>query len=310
MRFYTGLVALALALFSGNAEAAACSCSRNVALPSGNILRPGALIVGLDYGMNLEGDPALWRGFKVIDRYGDSMAGMYMPPMLVQMGTLTATVGLPQQFSISTSLPYMYKDNLGESEMPGDTDLSSFNDVDLTGRWGHLSHDTRTFYGFGLGVTFPTGTVIENSAVRSGRGVIGGTVSANVGRKLSPHVGVAAQATASIGTGADQTGYIVAPNASLVAGARWSPRENGRVDLAVFGIQRWTGQDRKDALVYKNSGSIATDLAAAFASTFWREDVRSAGVMLRGQMPLFQVVGDPMYAQNFGGAVSFSVTAL
>ena len=194
--------------------------------------------------------------------------------------------------------------------MPGDTDLSSFNDVDLTGRWGHLSHDTRTFYGFGLGVTFPTGTVIENSAVRSGRGVIGGTVSANVGRKLSPHVGVAAQATASIGTGADQTGYIVAPNASLVAGARWSPRENGRVDLAVFGIQRWTGQDRKDALVYKNSGSIATDLAAAFAYTFWREDVRSAGVMLRGQMPLFQVVGDPMYAQNFGGAVSFSVTAL
>ena len=115
----------------------------------------------------------------------------------------------------------------------------------------------------------------ENSAVRSGRGVIGGTVSASVGRKLSPHVGVAAQATASIGTGADQT-----------------------------------GQDRKDALVYKNSGSIATDLAAAFAYTFWREDVRSAGVMLRGQLPLFQVVGDPMYAQNFGGTVSFSVTAL
>jgi hypothetical protein len=32
--------------------------------------------------------------------------------------------------------------------------------------------------------------------------------------------------------------------------------------------------------------------------------------MLRGQLPLFQVVGDPMYAQNFGGTVSFSVTAL
>lgn len=307
---YASLVALSLALFSGKAQAAACSCSRNVALPSGNLLRSGAGIVSIDYGMNLEGDPALWRGFKVIDRYGDSMAGMYMPPMLVQMGTLTATVGLPSQFSVSASLPYMYKNNLGESEMPGDSDLASFNDVDLTGRWGHLSKDASTFYGFGLGVTFPTGTVIENSAVRSGRGVLGGSISANVGRKLTPHVGIAAQATASMGTGADKTGYTVAPNASLVAGARWSPRENGRVDIAVFGIQRWTGQDKKDALVYKNSGSIGTDLAAAVAYTFWRKDVRSAGVMVRGQMPIFQMVGDPMYAQNFGGAVSLTVTAL
>ncbi len=306
----TTLGALLLALLpAGRANAAACSCSRNVALPSGNLQRAGAGIVTLDYGTNLEGDPDRWRGLAVVDRYGDSMAGMYMPPMLVQSASLTATFGLPAHFSVSATLPYMYKDNLGESEMPGDTDLASFNDVDVTGRWGHMSGDTRTFYGFGAGLTIPTGTVIENSPVRSGRGVFGATFSANAGHKLSPHVGVAAQLSGSTGFGADSTGYVVAPNASLVAGARWSPRENGRLSVALFGIQRWTGQDRQDALVYKNSGSIGTDLAAAAAYTFWEKGLRSASVTLRAQAPVYQVVGDPMYAQNFGGALGFSVTA-
>lgn len=303
------VIAAVLTLLTPTADAAACSCSRNVALPSVNLLRSGAFIVSTDYAANMEGDPDLWRGFKVIDRYGDSMAGMYMPPMFVQMWSLTAAVGLPAHFSLSATLPYMYKNNLGESEMPGDTDLASFNDVDLTGKWGHQSKDMKTFYGFGAGVTFPTGSVIENSSVRSGRGVFGVTATANAGRKLSPHVGIAAQVSGATGFAADATGYKVAPSASLVAGARWAPRENGKLDFAVFGIERWMGQDKQDALVYKNSGSIATDLAVAVAWTVWQKDVRSAGLSFRAQAPIFQSVGDPMYAQNFGGSVGLSVTA-
>lgn len=304
------LVVAALALVPVRpALAAACSCSRNVALPSVNLQRAGAVVVSADYGMAMEGDPDLWRGFKVIDRYGDSMAGMFMPPMFVQTASLTAAVGLPKRFSLSATLPYMYKDNLGESEMPGDTDLASFNDVDVTARWGHNTRDMGTFYGFGLGVTLPTGTVIENSSVRSGRGVFGATASANAGHKLSPHVGIAAQLSGSTGFGADKTGYTVAPAASLVAGARWSPRENGKLNLALFAIERWTGQDRQDALVYKNSGSLGTDLAIASAYVFWEKDVRSASFSVRAQAPVFQVVGDPMYAQNFGASAGLSVTA-
>lgn len=316
------MLPLLLALLLPDADAAACSCSRSVALPSGNLTRAWAFVGGFDYGVNMEGDPQLWRGFYVKDRLGDSMPGMYMPPMLVQNFALGLSLGLPAHFSLSTTLPYMYKDNLmyrNVDDLPlmeGDADLASFNDVDLSLKWGYTSKDMGTFFGVGAGVSFPTGTVSEGSPVRSGRGVFGGTASASVGTKVSPHVDIAAQVSGSMGFGADKTGYVVAPMASLVAGARWSPRENGKLSLAFFGIQRWTGQDelrfegQSEALVYKNSGSIGTDVGAALAYTFWAEDVRSAGFSLRAQAPVVQIIGDPMYAQNFGGAASITWTAL
>ena len=181
MRRHLAVWALVTALAlvpSGPASAAACSCSRNVALPGVNLLRAGAGVVSLDYGINLEGDPDAWRGLYVVDRFGDSMAGMYMPPMLVQTAALTVAVGLPRHFSLSATLPYMYKDNLGLSEMPGDTDLASFNDVDVTARWGHQSADGGAFYGF---VEVPkhlglTGTAFVEKAIANNVLIIPGKV--------------------------------------------------------------------------------------------------------------------------------------
>lgn len=303
------MMLLALLYFSTTAHAQACMCSRSVALPSLPLQRAWAGVASLEYGINLEADPTLWRGVAVIDRYGDSMAGMRMPPMLAQTVALTATLGLPAHFSVSTTLPYMYKDNLGESDMPGDTDLASFNDVDLTGRWGLASDDDKRFLGVSAGLTFPTGTVIPNSSVRSGRGVFGTTVAANGGVKVHPKVRLAGQISGATGFGPDTTGYVVAPSASVVGGVGWTPRENGRASLALFVLERWMGHDRKDALVYKNSGSLITDLALAGSYTVWEKKLRSASVTLRAQAPVFQVVGDPMYAENFGGSASVSVTA-
>lgn len=291
------------------ADAAACVCARNVALPGTGVIRPWAGVFAFDYGIKLEGDPALWEGFSVVDLHGDSMAGMYMPPMLVQTASVSATLGLPAQFSVSTTLPYMYKDNLGESEMIGDTDLASFNDVDLTLNWAHESKDKTAWFGAAAGPTFPTGTVIENSPVRSGRGTFGANLVVKGGGKLKPKVAVAAQATGSFGFGADAGGYVVAPSASLVAGVKFSTRENGKLDIAVLGIERWSGKDRQDALVYKNSGYLVTDLAVAMSYTFWASKLRSAGFSVRAQAPLVQTVGDPMYAENFGASAGLNVVA-
>lgn len=300
---------LLLGVLSGQAHAQACMCSRSVALPSVPLQRAWAGVFSFEYGMNLEADPDTWHGFAMVDQYGDSMAGMYMPPMLVQTAALTATLGLPAHFSVSTTLPYMYKNNLGESEMPGDTDLASFNDVDVTGRWGNSSTDMKRFYGLSAGVTLPTGTVIPNSPVRSGRGGLGLNLALSGGVKVHPKVRLAGQVSTTNGFGPDDTGYVVAPSASFVGGAGWSPRENGKLSLALFGMERWMGKDRQDLLVYKNSGHLVTDIAAAASYTFWAKDVRSAGLSLRGQVPVYQIVGDPMYAENFGLSAGLSFTA-
>ena len=120
---------------------------------------------------------------------------------------------------------------------------------------------------------------------------------------------LAGQISGATGFGPDTTGYVVAPSASVVGGVGWTPRENGRASLALFVLERWMGHDRKDALVYKNSGSLITDLALAGSYTVWEKKLRSASVTLRAQAPVFQVVGVPMYAENFGGSASVSVTA-
>lgn len=303
------MLLVAVSLLVSPAHAVACVCARNVALPSAGVLRPWAGVFGLDYGARLDADPDLWRGFAVKDLYGDSMAGMYMPPMLVHTASLSATLGLPAHFSVSATLPYMYKDLLGASEMPGDTDLSSLNDVDLTVHWAVETKDKKTFLAASAGPTFPTGTVVPNSPVRSGRGVVGAGGSLSAGTKLSPKVAIAAQLGGSTGFGPDAGGYTVAPTANLVAGVQWTPRENGRLSLAVLGIERWSGTDQQDALVYKNSGYLITDVAAVASYTFWEDKLRSAGFTVRAQAPVYQVVGDPMYAENFGGSLGLTVTA-
>jgi hypothetical protein len=300
---------LALVLLASPAHAAACVCARNVALPSAGVLRPWAGVFTADYGARLDADPTGWQGFHVVDKYGDSMAGMYMPPMLVHTASVSATLGLPEHLSVSTTVPYMYKDNLGESEMRGDTDLSSLNDVDVTAHWAYRSPDERAFVALSAGPTFPTGTVVPNSPVRSGRGVLGVTAATGAGVKVSRKVLIAAQVSGATGFGADSSGYTVAPTASLVAGAQWTPRENGRLSLALLGIERWSGMDQQDALVYQNSGYLASDIAAVASWTFWEETLRSAGVTLRAQAPVFQIVGDPMYAHNFGASLGITFVA-
>lgn len=303
------ILLVALSFLANEAYAQACVCARGVALPNGNVMRPGAGMLTLDYGASLSGDTQAWRGFFVDDLYGDSMAGMYMAPHAVQTGSLNASVGLPAQFSLSATLPYTYTQHVGISEMPGDVDSHSFADADLNGRWVKSLNRGKAFYGFTAGFSLPTGEVVPDSPVRGGRGVVGGNVSASAGAKLHPKAGVAVQIGGSAGFGPDPTGYTVAPSASLVLGAWWTPRENGRLGLALFAMERWSGNDQQDALIFKNTGFLTTDLAAAASYSFWEQGLRSASLSVRAQVPVYQQVGDPMYAENFGANVGMSVVA-
>ena len=272
-------------------------------------MRPWAAMFSLDYGVTLSGDPASWRGFGVDDLYGDSMAGMYMPPHVIQTAAITAALGLPADFSASATLPYIYTQHLGVSEMPGDVDANSFADADVTGRWVHAGDAGKAFVALTAGVSFPTGEVIQDSPVRAGRGAFGVNASVSTGLKLHPKAGVAVQLSGSSGLGPDATGYFVAQSASLVAGAWWTPRENGKLSLAIFGMERWAGNDRQDLLVYKNTGYLTTDLAIATSYSFWEHALRSASFSLRLQAPLYQQVGDPMYAENLAVNLGVSVVA-
>lgn len=302
------LLALLAALVP-QAHAQACVCSRNVALPSGQVSRTGEVVVGIDYSIALSGDTSSWEGLSVTDRFGDSMAGMYMPPHLVQTWSLTANVGLPRSFSVSATLPYIDTHHLDPSEMPGDVDSSALADADITGKWSHLAKDSRSFYGASLGLTLPTGEVVADSPVRSGRGVVGAVAGVQAGRKLTPKVALIGALSGSIGFGADPTGYRVGPGGSLVTGVRWSPRENGRVNLGAYGLLRGQGTDWQDALEYQNTGFVAADLALGFGWTFWEKKLRSAALNARVQAPLWQVVGDPMYVENVAGNLGVSVVA-
>lgn len=297
---------LALILTLHDAHAQACVCSRNIALPSGAVSRPGEVVVGLDYGLSLSGDGDRWQGLSVTDRYGDSMAGMFMAPHFVQTGSLTATVGLPKGFALSSTLPYLIIQHVGESEMPGDVDSSALADVDLTAKWSWLAKDKRSFFGAATGLTFPTGEVVADSPVRSGRGTFGSTARVDGGWKASPKLAVLGSLTGGTGFGADPTGYVVGRSASLALGTRGSLRENGKLNLAGFGLLRWQGTDRQDALVYKNTGFLTADLAFAAGWTFWEKALRSASLSAKIEAPVWQVVGDPMYAENVAGSLGVS----
>jgi len=295
-----------IALLAPEALAQACICSRNVALPSGAVSRAWEGAVALDYGLSLSGDGDAWRGFSVTDRHGDSMAGMFMPPHLVQTASLGMTLGLPAGFSASATLPWMDVHHIGHSEMPGDVDSRSLADTSLLLGWGHLFEDGKTFVGGSVGATLPTGKVVPDTPVRAGKGAVGALVGVVVTRKAGPKVGLALSMAASPTLFTPPDGYRVGSGGNVALGARWSPRENGRVNFSLFGIGQHLGTDREEFLVYKNTGYLSADLALGANWNFWAKELRSATLSVRGQLPLWQVVGDPMYAENFavGGGVS------
>jgi hypothetical protein len=300
------ILALAALTLSGEAGAQACVCSRNVALPSGNVSRPGEVAVSMEYGAALAGDGELWQGFYTHDRGGDSMAGMFMPPHVIQTASLNAAVGLPEGFALASTLPYVVTSHIGESEMPGDFDSAAFGDVDLTGRYGWKSAKGKTFLGGSVGVTFPTGEVVADSPVRTGRGAFGATASLGFGRKLSPKLAAVGALSGGAGFGPDATGYTLGPTANLTVGVRYSFRENGKLSVSSFGILRYAGEDRLDRLVYSHTGFLAADLAVAMGYTFWEKELRSAALSAKVVAPLWQDAGDPMYIQNGSGSIGVS----
>jgi hypothetical protein len=289
------------------ANAASCVCARGSGgLPTGEPLRPWAGVVGLDYGLALTGDMGGWTGLRVEDLHGDSMAGMFMAPHLVHNASLTATFGLPANLAVTATVPYQAVFHVGESEMPGDVDLHALGDADLGLRWSHRAK--RPFYGAGAALTFPTG-VVSTDGVSTGRGALGATGNAFAGMRVHPKLALVVQVSGAAGFAPDPSGYVVAPTASLLAGAKWWTRENGDLNFSFYAMERWSGLDRKDALVYENSGYLITDLAVAVNWTFWKQGNRSASVGGRAQAPVVQIVGDPMYAENFGVGVGVSVVA-
>ncbi len=300
---------ISVLLTAGFAYAQACICSRNVALPGGSVSRPWELGIGLDYGASISGDDAAWRGLSVTDRYGDSMAGMYMPPHVIQTAAISANVGLPEGFSAGTTLPYMSVLHVAPSEMPGDVDNHSFADMNVVGRWGKLTENRKTFFMATAGVTLPTGTVVADTPVRAGKGAVGGLVGVQTSHKISPYTALAAaiNATPTLFTPADR--YRVGSGGSLALGTRWSPRENGRVNISLFGVLQVQDTDQKDALVYKNTGYTSADLAVGFSWNIWAKELRSLTLTARAQAPVWQIVGDPMYAENFTGGLGAYVVA-
>jgi hypothetical protein len=301
------MLAELLLLLVPGAHSQACACSRTTVLPEGSAVRPGEIGVAAEYTLGLSGDPDLWRGVAVKDRHGDSMAGMYMPPDLVHTAQLRASAGLPRGFSVALDMPWVVVDKLGVSDMPGDVDTRSVGDLAAHARWGRMPSE-QTFAGLALAATFPTGEVTRGSMVRTGRGAVGLGGHAQAAWLAGPRLGVAASVGGMAGVAPDEDGYRLGPNLQGVMGARFSPRENGRFGASAYTILRWQGRDREDALVYDNSGYLCQEFWLGASHTVWARDVRSVVVSLRAAAPLWQVVGDPMYAQNF--SVNAAISAV
>lgn len=301
------MVTTALLALVVRAEAASCVCARGSGgLPTAEPLRAWAGVVGLDYGLALTGDMGGWTGAKVVDLHGDSMAGMFMPPHLSHNGSVTATLGLPANFAVNATLPYQSVVHLGESQMPGDVDLNALGDADVGVRWSHRAKVP--FFGGGATLTFPTG-VVSTDGVSTGRGALGGTANAFVGARVHPKLALVVQASGAGGFAPDPNGYVVAPTASVLAGAKWWTRENGDLNFSFYVAERWSDLDRNEALIYENTGYLITDLAVAASWTFWKHSNRSASISARAQAPLYQVVGDPGYAENFGAGLGVGIVA-
>lgn len=293
-------------LTAGQAWAQACTCARNVALPTGEATRSGEVTVALDYLASLTGDPDAWRGFAVVDPNGDSMAGMYMPPDLAQTWSLAGTVGLPADFSANLTVPFLWINHLGESEMAGDVDMAFLGDVTASARWGRM-FGPNSFLGASIGVSAPTGKVVPSVPTRTGKGAVAAMVSAQFAQKLSPHLALAAAVNTTPTPFAGSDGYQVGTWASTSAGLRWNIDQDARWSVSGFGVLSAQAHDRKDELVYRHTGYTSVDAALAGRSVVWRQGARSIALDLRGEIPLYQVVGDPMYAANLSAGLGISM---
>ena len=299
-----------LLAFASPAHAQACICSRNVAMPSGAAVRPWEGTTTLDYTVAQSGQEGSWQGFvPAKDRNENSMADMFMPGHLVQTVSLEAALGLPAGFSFSATLPWMSVTHLGVSEMPGDVDSASLADASAQLRWGRATEDRKTFYGVGLGVTLPTGLVVVDTPVRAGKGAVGGLVSLQVFRKLSPHFGGSLSAGASPTLFTPPDGYRVGSSANAVAGLRFSPRENGRLIFNGMALLRYQGKDTIEEYVYEHTGLVVLDAILGASFNVWAKELRSCTVSLRGEAPLWQVVGDPWLVENFSVTAAVNVVA-
>ncbi|MES2642463.1 MAG: hypothetical protein V4850_23470 [Myxococcota bacterium] len=299
---------LALMLLATQAHAQACICSRNVALPTGVAVRPWEGTFTVEYAVNQSGGEG-WSGFSTVDRGGNSMAAMAMPGHLVQTPSLTAALGLPASFSVEATLPWMDIRHLYPSEMPGDVDSSSLADTTVLVRWGRPSKDKRTFFGVGAGVSLPTGKVVVDTPVRAGKGAVGGIVNVQVLRKVSPLVGVGLSAGASPTIFEPVDRYRVGSSASVAAGVRFTPRENGRWMFSGYLIGQFRDKDREEALVYEHTGVLSAGVSLGASWNVWAKDLRSVTLLARGEVPLWQIVGDPWLAENWGATAGVNVVA-
>lgn len=296
---------LLLALFD-EAQAQACMCARDVSLPSGHVARVGEVMVSLDTTSGYSGATSFWSGFSVTDLYGDSMAGMKMSPHFVQSAKLEASVGLPKGFAVSTGVPYVAMFHTEVNEMPGDVDNHGVGDVSVMGRWGRKIGMSKWYLGLSGGVTLPTGEVVNDSPVRRGKGALGWVAGAQTVYRLNPFVALAASAGGSSTALPTPDNYYVGAMANGSLGARWTPKENGPVVLSASVLEEWQDADRKDALVYKNSGYLSTSLVLGVSWNAWAKELRSVTVQARVQAPLVQQVGDPMYQTNLSGTLGVS----
>ena len=290
-------------------HAQACACSRNPGLPLLVVTRPWEGLFVAGYGVSYASDPDSWLGFASKDRLGDSMEGMYMPPQVFQTATLGAALGLPGGFGVGTTVPWMTVHHVHPSGMAGDVDASAPGDVGTTLLWGRSTHGMDRYFGANLGVTWPTGLTRAGGGTRFGRGTIGATGVIWASRKVAPRWGVMASVGGATGFGLDATGYGVGPSATGSFGARFSLREGGPVILSASTLLRWQGTDVQDALVYENTGYLSHDLSLGASWNVWSHHQRSATLFAGVNAPLWQIVGDPMYAENVSGSLGASLVA-
>jgi len=293
-----------------HADAQACMCARDVSLPSGHVARVGEVVVGFDATSSYSGDPDAWGGFSVTDLHGDSMAGMKMSPHFIELLKLDASVGLPAGFSAAVSAPYVLTTHTEENEMPGDVDTNAFGDTAVTGRWGRKLGKSPWYLGLSGGVTLPTGKVVADTPVRVGKGALGWVAGAQAVYRISPFVALAAGAGGSSTALPTPDNYYVGAMANGSLGVRWTPVENGPVVLSFSGLQEWQDMDRKDSLIYQNSGYLSTSVAVGASWNVWMYKMRSITLNGRLQAPVFQIVGDPMYQANLSGSVGLSAVVL
>lgn len=302
---------IAILMFVAAASAQSCSCSVGggaSALPSGPGPRPGGVAIATEFGISATGTDG-WAGFAAIDRDGNSMPGMRMPGHLAESARLGATVGLPSDFAVSVSVPYVHSHPLGPSDMVGDVDRSFIGDVGTTFRWGITRSDL--FVGASLGATLPTGpvvNVVDGGGVRGGRGAVAGTTGVQAVWQVAPRValGTAIGGAADLYTPKD--GYVVGPTLDTALGARWWLREQGRVRFGTFALLQHQQHDVRGALVLDQTGITALSASISADWRPWSHKNRSVSLSVRVDAPLWQIDGDTWLARN--GAIVFGFVAV